>query len=201
MLHHKNKNQSGFTITELTVVIVVSFIATTIIYTIFNTSFLQYLGLQQDSFAFDNLTRSSQRIASVFRSITDINEADDENITFYSYFSPNDTYVSLVNYYVAGPKPSLYADVTPMTANPPNGTPIVASKKTFTIIEDFYSQANTKTFVYLDAAGNTLAMPITDLHTIKGIKINLAIKITSPKSNDVRTTSLNVSLRNRKTNL
>jgi prepilin-type N-terminal cleavage/methylation domain-containing protein len=196
-----NHIEKGFTLVELTVVIALSGIASLIIFTVFNTSFLNYLGLQHDSSAFDDLTRSSQRIATVFRGITDITVANNNDVTFYAYFSPNDTYVSYVRYYVAGPKPSLYADVTPMSGNPPTGTLLTASSHTYTIIENFHQEPLVKTFEYLDAAGTAIPQPIADLHTIKGIQVNLAIVITGPKYNDIRTNSLTISLRNRKTNL
>lgn len=196
-----NHIEKGFTLVELTVVIALSGIASLIIFTVFNTSFLNYLGLQHDSSAFDDLTRSSQRIATVFRGITDITVANNNDVTFYAYFSPNDTYVSYVRYYVAGPKPSLYADVTPMNGNPPTGTLLTASSHTYTIIENFHQEPLVKTFEYLDAAGTAIPQPIADLHTIKGIQVNLAIVITGPKYNDIRTNSLTISLRNRKTNL
>ncbi|MCX6728082.1 MAG: prepilin-type N-terminal cleavage/methylation domain-containing protein [Candidatus Saccharibacteria bacterium] len=195
------KEENGFTLVELTVVIALSGIAAIIIFTVFNTSFLNYLGLQQDSSAFDNLTRSSQRIATVFRGITDITVANNNDLTFYSYFSPNDTYVSYVRYYVAGPKPSLYADVTPMDGNPPNGSLLTAKSHTYTIIENFHQDPLVKTFEYLDSSGVAIPQPIADLHTIKGIQVNLSIVITGPKYNDIRSNSLTVSLRNRKTNL
>ncbi len=200
---NRSPMQSGFTIVELSIALLVSGILATVIYTIFNTSFFNYLGLQQESYAFDTINKSSQRIANVFRGITDITVAEDQDITFYSYFSPNDQYVSFVRYYVAdnNGSPSLFAEVTPMTANPPTGTAINEQMQTYTIIKDFYEEPDTTTFEYLDSAGQLLAQPISDLHVIKGIRINLAIEINTPKYSDTRTNSLTVSLRNRKTNL
>ena len=122
-------------------------------------------------------------------------------LSFYFYFSPNDDYVSFVRYYVEGEDPSLFAEVTPMTANPPTGTMITTEKKTYTIIQNFYDKPGTKTFEYLDSSGEVLPQPIGDLHVIKGIRINIAIEINAPKYSDTRTNSITVSLRNRKTNL
>jgi prepilin-type N-terminal cleavage/methylation domain-containing protein len=197
----KRIGQAGFTLVELSVVIVVTSVIAIVIYTIFNSSITNYLGLQKDSYAFDTITKGSQRIANVFRGITDITVAGDKTISFYSYFSPNDQYVSFVRYYVAGSKPSLYAEVTPMTANPPTGVQQTNKKRTYTIIEHFYEKPGVKSFEYLDSTGATLTQPIGDLHVIKGIKINLAISVDPPKNTDVKTNSITVSLRNRKTNL
>lgn len=118
----------------------------------------------------------------------------------YSYFSPYDQYVSLIKYYPDNSGTKLLADVTRLTANPPIGTQIAGSLKTFTIIDNFYVPGGTNTFEYLNSAGGTLSLPITDLKTIKGIRINLADRPASTNSQIVKM-SVEVGLRNRKTNL
>ena len=191
----------GFTIVELSIVMILVAIISTITYTFITTSTSQYLALQQDGIVFGGLAFQSQRIAQVVRGLTDISQASADEITMYAYFYPKDTYASLIRYYLDSTKTTLYADVTTMTANPPSGTPITSTKKTYTIINPFYATTGVNTFTYLDSYGATLAMPITDLHTIKEIKITLAVPVKAPvvKGND--SISLLVSLRNRKTNL
>ncbi len=191
----------GFTIVELSIVMILVAIISTITYTFITTSTSQYLALQQDGIVFGGLAFQSQRIAQVVRGLTDISQASADEITMYAYFYPKDTYASLIRYYLDPTKTTLYADVTTMTANPPSGTPITSTKKTYTIISPFYATTGVNTFTYLDSYGATLAMPITDLHTIKEIKITLAVPVKAPvvKGND--SISLLVSLRNRKTNL
>jgi prepilin-type N-terminal cleavage/methylation domain-containing protein len=191
----------GFTIVELSMVMILIAIISTATYTFINTSTSQYLALQQDGIVFGDLAFQSQRIAQVVRGLTDISQASADEITMYAYFYPKDSYASLVRYYSDSTKTNFYADVTTMTANPPIGTPIASTKKTYTIISPFYAPTGTSTFTYLDSFGATLAMPITDLHTIKEIKITLAVPVKAPvvKGND--SISLLVSLRNRKTNL
>jgi hypothetical protein len=120
-------------------------------------------------------------------------------LTIYAYFSPNDTYVSLVHYYVSGS--TLLADTTHMTANPPIGNPITSSKVTSTIISNFQLVNGVNTFDYLDASGATLSLPISDLNSIKSIRVNLAVPSSGPIANSYSTISTQVSLRNRKTNL
>jgi hypothetical protein len=88
-----------------------------------------------------------------------------------------------------------------MNANPPTGTPITANKKTYTIISNLYLPNNMQLFVYLDETGTALTLPISDLHTVKAIQVNLGIPLTTPAKNGSDTISLQVSLRNRKTNL
>ena len=194
-------SSAGFTIVELSMVMILIAIISTATYTFINTSTSQYLALQQDGIVFGDLAFQSQRIAQVVRGLTDISQASADEITMYAYFYPKDTYASLIRYYTDSTKTTLYADVTTMTANPPIGTPIASTKKTYTIISPFYAPTGISTFTYLDSFGATLAMPITDLHTIKEIKITLAVPVKAPVVNGNDSISLLVSLRNRKTNL
>jgi len=167
-------------------------------YIFFNDSLSQYLALQKDGSDFTDLSYESQRVANVLRGTTDIVSESADDITCYAYFAPNDTYVSLIHYYKNAGQTQLLADVTPMTANPPIGTPITAQKETIPIISDFYQATGTSTFVYLDETGAVLPLPIVDEHTIKGIQVNLAAK---GAHNSDQAVALQVSLRNRKTNL
>ena len=196
-----SRNASGFTIVELVVAIVLIGILSTVLYTIFNTSFLNYLGLEKDSSQYNTLAQQSQRVATVVRGLTDITIADNNEMEFYAYFSPNDSYVSKIRYYTAGSNPSLMADVIPMTANPPTGTLLTAQKRTYTVIEMFANQPSVTLFEYLDSVGTTLVQPISDLHNIKGVRINLAQDMKGSNISNSYTSSLTVSLRNRKTNL
>jgi len=201
LLHLKpsKSKQKGFTIVEVLIVLVVTVIVGTIAFGFFNSSFDQYLGLQQDGVQFGDMALQSQRIGAVLRGLTGINNAAANDLQIYAYFSPNDTYVSLVHYYINGS--SLLADVTHMTANPPIGTLINSSKITYTVIDKVYPVNGVNIFDYLDASGTALSFPVSDLNTIKSIKVNLSVPSTGPTANSYSTISNQVSLRNRKTNL
>lgn len=202
MLRHNLTNkQKGFTLIEAVIVIALTGVVITVFATFFNTAISRYLSLDKDSLAFNDLATQAQRIGNVVRGLTDITAVDDDEISIYAYFAPNDTYVSLVHYYLADSNTKLMADVTPMTSNPPIGTPIDAQKKSFQIIDNFYKVANLNTFIYLDSGNNIINTPINDLTTVKSIKVNLAIPSTSPVANSDTTITVTVSLRNRKTNL
>ncbi len=188
--------QAGFTIVELVTVIALVGILVTTFYVIFNDNLSQYLALQKDGSDFTDLAYQSQRLGNVLRGITDITSESANDITCYAYFSPNDAYVSQIHYYKSGT--ALMADVTPFSANPPNGTLITAKKRTFTIIQDFYQSPTLSTFVYLDSSGAPMTLPISDEHAINGIQVNLAAK---GAHNSDQSVSLQVSLRNRKINL
>ena len=177
---------------------ILSLIVSLAFYTFFKSDLFLYLNLQADASNFTTLAAESERVATVVRGITDITSVSSNDLQIYAYFAPTDTYVSQVHYYLNAAQTELLVDVTPMTANPPTGTPITNQKKTYIIIDNFKQSPNTNLFVYLDGAGNPLTLPITDLTTIKGVQINLAVAAT-PQNNQAMT--VQVSLRNRKTNL
>ncbi len=193
-------NQNGFTLVEISIVIVLIGIITTTLWTAINTSFAQYLYLQESSSSFGELASNSQRIAGVVRGLTDVNSASAHDLDIYAYFYPNDTYVSKVHYYLSPGNDVLYADITPMTENPPTGVPVTSEIKTYTVISKYNFQASVNLFDYQDGSGNSLGLPITDLDTIKNIKINLSTAPTSG-SPAIQNLSTVVNLRNRKTNL
>ena len=195
------RSPEGFTLIELLVGMTVATILAMTAYTFFGNSLGNYFDLQQNSSVSGELAQNSQRIAAVLRGSTGIISAGANDLTVYAYFSPNDTYVSQIRYYLNGNSTQLLADITPMTANPPIGTPITAQKKTYTIIQDYLMVGGVNLFNYLDASGNTLGLPIADLNAIKGIQINLAVPINRPIQSGNQQISLQVTLRNRKTNL
>ncbi|HKX72513.1 MAG TPA: prepilin-type N-terminal cleavage/methylation domain-containing protein [Candidatus Saccharimonadales bacterium] len=196
-----SRRNQGFSLAEFVIGLSIIGILIVVAYPFFNTTLRQFFVLEQEGLMFSQLSMQSQRLAKVLRGATDITQATNTEVTVYAYFAPNDTYVSLIHYYKNAAGTKLLADITPMTANPPTGTLLTAQQRTVTIIENFYSAAGVNTFEYLDAAGNTLAMPISDLHTIKGARVNLAVPITLPSQSGNDTITIQVSMRNRKTNL
>jgi prepilin-type N-terminal cleavage/methylation domain-containing protein len=189
----------GFTLVEL--LIVIALVA--VIFITFSSFFTNYLILysdyQQDANNFTELSEQSARVADVLRGLTDIVSESANSITVYAYFSPADTYVSEVSYYLNAAGNQLIASVTPMTANPPIGTPITSEIKDYTIISNFYQPPNTNLFNYFGAGYVPLSLPISDEHSISAIQINLA----EPESHNPQgqSLSLTVSLRNRLTTL
>lgn len=202
MSHHNHaprEKEAAFTLVELMVVISV----VAVMFISFGTFFTNYLILyskyQKDGSSFTELASQSQRIADVLRGVTDIVSASANDLSAYAYFSPQDNYVSLVHYYLNNNGTAIMVDVTPMTANPPVGTPITAQKKTYTIITNYYQAPGGSLFNYYDASGTLMSLPVSDEHSIIEIQVNLA----EPGSHtqNGQTLSTTVSLRNRKTNL
>lgn len=201
MLFRRHRNQSGFTIIEVIIALVLSGLVATLIFTFFGTTINQYFALQADGLSFGGLSAQSQRVAAVTRGLTEVADAKDDELTMYAYFSPRDSTISMVRYYKSTDGTKLLADVTPMTANLPSGTPITADKKTYTIIDPFYTPAGVKTFEYFDSGGTQITTPVTDKNTIQQIKITLASPSKAPTSSGYNLISVQVSLRNRKINL
>lgn len=194
------KSSQGFTLVELTVVITLIGILSTVFIVIYRTSLVNYLGLQKQASSFGQLSSQADRIANILRGTYSVELADDNELTVYAYLYPVDTYVSKIRYYVAisGSQKQLKADITPMTANPPLGTPITAKLKTAVLIDNFYQPANSKLFIYINALGTTLSTPVSDLSVVKTVQINLSTEV---ESGVEQTINLQVLLRNKKNNL
>lgn len=201
MSHHKSsamtQRETGFTLVEL--LIVISLVA--VIFITFSSFFTNYLILysnyQQDANNFTELAEQSERVTQVLRGLTDIVSDSANSLTVYAYFSPADTYVSEVTYYLNANDTQLLASVTPMTANPPIGTPITSETKTYTIISNYYQKPGGSLFSYFGAEEVPLSLPISDEHSIMEIQVNLA----EPESRNTngQSLSITVSLRNRET--
>jgi prepilin-type N-terminal cleavage/methylation domain-containing protein len=195
-------NHDGFTIIELAVAMVVMGIVLVSVLTFMNSSFAQYLSLQREGMVLGDLTTQSQRVTRVVRGLTDITQASANELTFYAYFSPTDDVVSLVRYYRSSDGSVLYADVTPLTANPPYGSLVTSSKKTYTLMNNLAFDSNTKTFTYLNSSSAELIGGTLDLKNIKGVKVTLTSKPgVSAADNPSQTIVSLTALRNRKTNL
>jgi len=200
MLARKERSQQGFTLVELLICMVIMAIVGLMFLVFFKSVLFDYLDLQGDASSLTQLSSQEMRVATVLRGLSQVTSANTNSLTLYSYFYPSDTYESLVNYYLqtTNGTTALMASVTPMTANPPIGTPITNEEQTYTIISNYYQASGTNLFTYLDENGNPLSLPISDLETIKGIQISLATPLSNHSD---QTLQVQVSLRNMKTNL
>jgi prepilin-type N-terminal cleavage/methylation domain-containing protein len=201
MSNRSQHSSRGFTLVELLITIVIIGLVSMTFIVIFKSTIFNSINLQLDASKAVELNSSAQRVGMVLRGVTGITSATGDDLVVTAYFYPSDQYVSLLHYYIttdAKGNKKLMADLTPYSANPPVGSPVTAKKRTFTVIGDYYSTSGVTLFTYLDASNNSLSLPISDLQSIKGIRVALAAK-TSNGSN--QSLNVQVSLRNRKTNL
>ncbi len=199
MFRHNQQEEQGFTILEMVIVITLIGALSVIFFVVFKTTLVSYIDLQKQATSFGQLSTQAERIANVLRGTTSISNASDNELTVYTYFYPSDAYVSQVRYYVVnGATKRLYADLTPMSANPPLGTLQTDKKKSFVVIDNFYQSSSGKLFTYMNAVGATLPAPVTDLSVVKTIQINLAAQLENMRSQDI---NVQVLLRNKKNNL
>lgn len=192
-------NSSGFTLVELLVVISLSAIAVASLSSFFLNYIVSFSHYQTDAGNYTQLSTQAIRVSQVLRGITDIVSATSNDIVLYAYFSPNDSYVSQVHYYISNNGKSLSAEVTPLSANPPNGTLLTAQKRTSVIISNYYQAPSTNLFNYYDASGSQISAPVSDEHSVDQIQVNLTTKATYNSSG--QPLSITVGLRNRKTAL
>ncbi len=200
MFCHKLTNQKGFTILELVIVITLIGMLSTIFLVVFKSTIFNYLGLQKQATSFGQMSAQADRIANVLRGATSIEAAGDNDLTVYAYFYPSDAFVSQVRYYVTtsnGVK-RLYADLTPMTANPPLGTLETAKKKSLLLIDNFYQSTGKKLFAYLNANGALITTPVSDLAVVKTVQISLSTEVDNGGVQDI---DVQILLRNKKNNL
>jgi prepilin-type N-terminal cleavage/methylation domain-containing protein len=196
MLIPEKHSQSGFTIIELLVAMTLAVLIGITFFTFFKTSMVQYLNLQQDGSTATTLAAQEARLTTVLRSVTGILSASNNDLVVYAYFYPSDTYVSQLHYYISNGQ--LLVDLSRMTSNPPIGTVIAGSSKTYTIIPNLYQGGSAPLFVYIDSSNTNLSSPVTDLNAIKQIQVNLAGTLAAGGNQAM---SVQVDLRNRKTNL
>lgn len=189
-------DQTGFSVIELLIALTLAVLVGVMFFTLFKTNLVQYLNIQKDSTTATSLAAQESRMANVLRGTTGIVSANANDLVLYAYFYPSDTYVSQLHYYLSNGQ--LLAAMTRMTANPPTGTTVAGSTKTYVIVSNFYQPSGSSVFTYLDSSNAMLTTPVSDLNVIKAIQVNLAAK-TSAGNN--QTMSVQVDLRNRKTNL
>ena len=191
--------EHGFTLVELMVSMVIIAVVGITFLVFFKSALFDYLDLQTDATNLTELSTQEMRLATVIRGLTNITSASANDLSVYAYFAPSDLYVSIVHYYLVqnGKATALMADVTPMSANPPIGTPLTAQEKTYTIMDNFYEPSGGSLFTYLDVSDTPLTLPIADLTAIKSIQINLATPLSNGGGQSI---GVQVSLRNRETN-
>jgi hypothetical protein len=197
MLHHKAFNSFGYSLVELLVVIsLTSMIAVPLV--VFSYKGLtSYEFLQAQSNTSIELSSMSQRIGKVLRGTTGVIQAQANSLTVYGYFSPADTVIKKVHYYISGN--NLIIGVT----NPDQATApftYVSNTEQTTIVRVDLAMGSNNMFTYYDDAGNVLPNGFA-VGQIKAVGIYVAANPRVKQLSVPISLTTRVTLRNFKTNL
>ena len=200
MWHRKVRTGTGvggYTLIELLVVIVIVgvLMIPLSIFTIRTMQSFQYLEYQSNTSI--ELSTLSERIAKVVRGTTGVVTASSNTLTIYGYFSPADTVVKQIRYFISGN--NLEIGVTPPTGTAPNYTYNAANEKV-TVVRVDLSMGGTPMFTYYDSSGNQLASGFAN-NQIGQIGIYVAANPNTKRLNVPIAVQTRVTLRNFKTNL
>jgi hypothetical protein len=151
--HSRFTNSDGFTLLEVLVAgTLTGLIAIPLM--MFTYKGLQsYQFLQAQSNTSTELSTLSERIAKVLRGATAVITAQNNTLTVYGYFSPADSQVDQIRYFING----TYLDigVTPPSGTAPNYTYPPANEVIHVARVDL-QMGSTPMFTYYDSSGNPL---------------------------------------------
>ena len=197
MLRRSLQAQQGYSLIELLVVMTLTTMiaAPLVVFTYKGLSSYEFLQAQSNTSI--ELSTLTQRIAKVVRGTTGVIAASDNTLTIYGYFSPQDTTVKKIRYFISGN--NLNIGVTPPTGTAPNYTYLSANEVITTSRIDLQMGA-TPMFTYYDDAGNMLANGFSTSQ-IKAVGIYVAANPRTKQLSVPVSLTTRVTLRNFKTNL
>ena len=195
--HNSPLSQAGYSLLELIVSMVIIGGITVPLSTFIINGMKSYQFLQAQSDTSTELGSLSNRISRVVRGTTGIIDAQTNTLTIYAYFSPQDTVVKKVRYFISGS--NLNIGVTPPTGIAPTFTYNASDEVIKTVRLDLVMGSNSL-FTYYDDAGNQLTSGF-QTSQIKQVGLYVAANgstklVTVPIAVQTR-----VTLRNFKTNL
>jgi prepilin-type N-terminal cleavage/methylation domain-containing protein len=190
-------NRGGYSLVEFLVVMALMGLLVTPITLFLIRGLTSYQYLQEQSDTSVDLSTLSERIAKVVRGTTGILTAQANTLSMYGYFSPQDTVVKKIRYFISGN--NLEIGVTPPTGTAPNYT-YNSANEVVTIVRVDLSMGSTPMFTYYDDTGNALASGFA-VGQIKEIGIYVAANPNTKFQNVPLSVTTRVTLRNYKTNL
>ncbi len=190
-------NQRGYSLLELIIVIsLMSVVAIPLImFTSRGIASYEFMQLQSDTST--DLSILSQRMGKVIRGTTNVIDAQNNSLTIYGYFSPQDTIVKKIRYFINGTH--LNIGVTPPTGTAPNYTYNVADEVVTTTRVDL-AMGGQSMFTYYDDTGTILPNGFA-VSQIKAIGLYVAANPDTTRLAVPISLTTRVTLRNFKTNL
>ncbi|HEY6736534.1 MAG TPA: hypothetical protein VI322_02345 [Candidatus Saccharimonadia bacterium] len=189
--------QGGYSLVELLVVITLTIMIAVPLVVFSYKGMTSYEFLQAQSNTSTELSTLSARIAKVVRGTTGVVSAQNNTLTLYGYFSPQDSVVKKIRYFIVGN--NLEIGVTPPTGSAPNYT-YNAADEVVTISRVDLSMGTNPMFTYFDDSGNQLPNGF-NVSQIKAIGIYVAANPRTKQLSVPVAVSTRVTLRNFKTNL
>lgn len=197
MLLHKLNNDRGYSLIELLIVITITGMIAIPLTLFAIKGATSYTFLEAQSNTSVELNILMNRITKVVRGATSVDTASPNTLTVYGYFSPQDTTIKKIRYFVAGT--NLNIGVTPPTGTAPNYS-YNSNDEVITTTRVDLVMGGKPLFTYYDDSGNVLNTGFATSQ-VKNIGIFLSA---NPNIKQVKTPismSTRVSLRNLKTNL
>jgi prepilin-type N-terminal cleavage/methylation domain-containing protein len=193
------RNQRGYSLLELIVVIVITGAIAVPLSTFAIKGLTSYTYLEAQSNTSIELNTLSNRIAKVVRGATSVDTAQANTLIVFGYFSPQDTVIKKIKYYLTGT--NLDIDIIPPTNCDAQGAncQYLAPERTLVTRVDLTNGA-TPIFTYYDDVGIQLSGAFLTSQ-IKQVGIYISA---NPKSKQVPvpiSLSTKVTLRNLKVNL
>ncbi|TAK89205.1 prepilin-type N-terminal cleavage/methylation domain-containing protein [Patescibacteria group bacterium] len=188
--------QSGYSLLELVITMAIIAILVTSLVNVTIGSARGYRYLQTQSDASVDLSNTLNRVAKVVRGSTSVTEAQSNRLTVFAYFSPQDTVVKQITYFVDGS--DLKATVIPPSGSGPNYTYNAADGKTYTLARNL--NGGGMVFSYFNDTGAQLSGSFTTTQ-IKQVGITVIINPNPKVLRKPMSAQTIVTLRNKKTNL
>ena len=197
MSHPKSFGQTGFSLVELLVVMTLTTAVAVPLVVFSYKGLTSYEILQAQSNTSVELNTLTARIGKVARGTTGVLDAQANSLTIYGYFSPQDTVVKKIRYFIVGT--NLKIGVTPPTGAAPNYTYDSANEVVTTSRIDLQMGSNAL-FTYYDDSGNQLPNGFAT-GQIKMIGLYVAANPRTKQLTVPIAVTTRVTLRNFKTNL
>jgi prepilin-type N-terminal cleavage/methylation domain-containing protein len=191
------RRQGGYSLIELLVVIVITTAIAVPLGTFAIRGLRSYTFIQAQSDTSTELNILANRIAKVVRGVTSVDTAQSNTLTVYGYFSPQDTVIKKIRYFISGT--NLNIGVTTPIGTEPNLVYNPANEVITTTRVDLVMGSNAL-FTYYDDVGNQLGGGFTT-GQIKAIGIYVAANPNIKQNPTTISLSTRVTLRNLKTNL
>ncbi|HEX3082289.1 MAG TPA: prepilin-type N-terminal cleavage/methylation domain-containing protein [Candidatus Saccharimonadia bacterium] len=191
------RKDAGYSLIELLVVMTLTAMIAVPLVIFSYKGLTSYEFLQAQSNTSTELAILADRMGKVIRGTTGVIDAQANTLTIYGYFSPQDTVVKKVRYFINGT--NLNIGVTPPTGTAPNYTYNVADEVVTTTRIDLTMGTNSM-FTYYDDSGNVLPNGFS-VGQIKAIGLYVAANPRTKQLTVPVAITTRVTLRNFKTNL